>query len=109
VARHCDLACVFVVRTAPPSQNHLCKFGFKIWHYVLYANLLILSELHFYGFEVFLILVPYVEILMVICVYMPCSIKAFYDISEDKLPPSVKILNILLNTNAPYILLALVG
>lgn len=77
VAPHCDAACVFLVQSAPVSQNHFCKFGFKSWHYVLYVNLLILPELHFYGFDIFFILVSYVEILMVIWVYIPCSIKAF--------------------------------
>jgi hypothetical protein len=75
----------------------------------LYVNLLILSQLHFYGYEVFLILVLCVEILMVIWVCIPCSIKAFlWHFRRTNFHPLLKSSNFhWIETH--HILLALVG
>jgi len=102
-AHHCDTACVFLFWTAPLSQNDFCKFGFKIWHYVLYPNLpdtFWTAFLWFWGFSHFSTLCRNSNgHLDLYTLY-----KGFFmTFQRNKLPPPVKILELLLNRNASYI------
>lgn len=107
VTTWCGTSLWCCVCVSGPNSTTITKSLLQIWLWYLALHFVCeppdIFWTAFLWFEVFLILVPYVEIVTVIGVYsLQC--KGFFMTSQwNKLPPPVKICKLLLNRNASCI------